>query len=292
MNEKNDWGDFEVPLSQENPKSAREVFDSYLLFKETVDSLPQAELVKRGWIKEKGDSTSMLPLMQEILSSRNNILYRRSDTANEARCSAWVSIVRLKAKFIALSEDTPQFNGIDKDYLKYIANLSVDEIIPIRLPEILKEQGIILIYEPSLPGMKLDGVVFRMESGNPVIGHSFRFPRLDNFWFTLLHELSHIVLHLEDLDNPIYENLEEENKELKEMQADRLAKASFVSRKDWRNCQAKYDKSDDAVIAFAEKMRVHPAIIAGMLRKEENIYTIYNKIINGIDIRKMVFNNE
>jgi HTH-type transcriptional regulator/antitoxin HigA len=284
--------DFEVQPTHSPSKTARELYDNFLTFRNTFDQLPQAELVKRGWIERAGDYSSMLPLMKEINSGRQNVLYRRADNANDALCTAWVSIVTMKAKISSILEPTTNFEGIDKDYLKYVARLSVDETIPINLPDILREKGIILVYEPSLPRMKLDGVVFKLKSGNPVIGHSFRYPRLDNFWFTLMHELAHIVLHLDDLETPIYEDLEIENNDIKELQANRLAKSSFVSRNEWRSCEPKYDKNNEVLIDFAEKQGVHPAIIAGMLRNEENNYTLYNDIINGVDIRKMVLNND
>ncbi|MGA3843425.1 ImmA/IrrE family metallo-endopeptidase [Ralstonia nicotianae] len=47
-----------------------------------------------------------------------------------------------------------------------------------------------------------DGVVFCLDDGHPVIGLSLRHPRLDIFWFTLMHELAHIVLHKELLTEP------------------------------------------------------------------------------------------
>ena len=38
--------------------------------------------------------------------------------------------------------------------------------------------------------------------GRPVIGLTLRYDRIDNFWFTLLHELAHVGRHLsEDSDD-------------------------------------------------------------------------------------------
>ena len=191
---------------------------------------------------------------------------------------------------LSTATDVPTFSGIGADFLSSLAKLSVDETIPISLPHILAENGIILIYEPSFRGMKLDGVVFRLENGNPVIGMSLRYPRLDYFWFTLMHELAHIHLHLNRLDEPIFDDLDMNDSDTIEVQANRLAKSSFIPRSIWRNCAPKYQKSDEVLIKFSEEIGIHPAIVAGMLRKEENSYTMYSRIVNKINVRDMVFN--
>jgi HTH-type transcriptional regulator/antitoxin HigA len=156
----------------------------------------------------------------------------------------------------------------------------------------LVKSGIILVYERALPRMKLDGVVFRLDSGHPVIGISFRFPRLDNFWFTLMHELAHISLHMRFLDDPFFDDLETDSEEVAEKQASRLAKDSFVERQLWRNCEPKYDKSDNAVIKFSKKIGIHPAIVAGMLQRELNEFYMFRKIVDDVDVRKEVFGDE
>lgn len=234
----------------------------------------------------------MVPLLQDIHSHRENTLFKMSDTSNIALCAAWKSWVSTTAKIAVVSQDIGEFRGIDKNYLKGIAKLSIDVSSIVSLPDILAKNGIVLIYERTLPGMKLDGVVFKLESGHPVIGVSFRFPRLDNFWFTLMHELAHISLHMKFLGDPIFDDLDTDSEEVVEIQANRLAKDSFVERHLWRNCDPKYDKSDKAVIEFSEKIGIHPAIVAGMLQRELNEFDMFRKIVDKVDVRKEVFGND
>ena len=35
-----------------------------------------------------------------------------------------------------------------------------------------------------------------MDNDNPVIVYTGRYKRLDNFWFTIAHEIAHVLLHL------------------------------------------------------------------------------------------------
>jgi hypothetical protein len=43
---------------------------------------------------------------------------------------------------------------------------------------------------------------------------------------------------------------------------------------------------------FARSIGIHKAIIAGMLRREENNYRQYNNLVNEIDIREEVFGDD
>lgn len=282
-----EWGDFEV---MQKGKTARELYDGYKVFKEIFDSLPKKELIDRGWIRSEDDIESMMPMLSDIYAGRDNVLFRKTNSANDLLCSAWLAKVSSYAKVVIATKNIPEYSGIDKGYLSAFTKNSVDESIISKIPQILEEVGIIVVYERALPGMKLDGAVYRAESGHPVIGLSFRYHRLDYYWFTLLHELAHVALHFEQLEQPILDDLDdEENSEIIELQANRLAKSSFVERKLWRNCEPKYKKDPEAVINFANQVGVHPAIIAGFLRKEEGAYEMYSDIVNRIDVRQMVF---
>ena len=137
--------------------------------------------------------------------------------------------------------------------------------------------------------MRADGAVFHLRTGHPVIALSLRYPRLDYFWFTLLHELAHLVLHNEQLKEPVFFDVETEEKDRTEKAANRLAKDSIVDRESWRNCAPKYDPSDRAVHSYAAEQGVHPSLIAGLLRKESGNYNRYSSIINEHDVRAIIF---
>jgi HTH-type transcriptional regulator/antitoxin HigA len=119
-----------------------------------------------------------------------------------------------------------------------------------------------------------------------VVALSLRYSRLDYFWFTLMHELAHLCLHPESLKAAIIENLDGEAESLIELEADKLALNSFVPRNVWRNCPPKYSFSKDTVVNFAREVGIHPAIVAGRLRKELNRYDCLSGMVNDIDVRE------
>lgn len=284
-----EWSDFSV-LSESNPRTSAEHFEGFRAFKKAVSTLPKGELLKRGWIDTKEDVASLFSLYRDYVAGHDLALYRKSDDANVALTAVWLSKVKSQAELTYFIKKPGQFNGLSTTHLRDIAQLSKDVNQVINMPSRLLEHGIILIFLPHLPAMKLDGAVFKLKSGTPVIGMSLRYSRLDNFWFTLVHELSHINLHMDILDNPILDDFDLDSDSAIEIAANRLAKNSFVERRIWRNCEPKYDKSYDAIDRFANKIGIHRSIVAGMLRREFGNYAAYSKIVNEYDVREMIFN--
>ena len=60
------------------------------------------------------------------------------------------------------------------------------------LPALFAEFGIRFVVVEALPGAKIDGAAFWLNETSPVIAVSVRFDRVDNFWFTVMHEFTHV----------------------------------------------------------------------------------------------------
>ncbi|MFZ6774831.1 ImmA/IrrE family metallo-endopeptidase [Undibacterium sp. SXout7W] len=274
----------DFPMSPVGSQPAQKYYDAFLRAKSLFDQIPAKD-------KSKNSEAAFLSIFKEVSSQPADqvALFRRHADAKDALTTLWLSKVRSWSKLFVGMNGLPSFNGITSDDMTGIAKLSRDIKSIRQLPHILAERGIVLIYEPYLAGMKLDGAVFALDSGNPVIALSLRYPRLDSLWFTLMHELAHISLHLDLLTTPILDDLDEDSSDLIEKEADRLALNATISRSDWRNCEAKYEFKENAVFSFAARVGVHPAIVAGRLRKELNRYNLFSEIVNAVDVRKVIW---
>lgn len=283
-----DWADFTHTTL--TPKlSAHELFERYREFQAFIAGLSRTELVARRWLKTAEDDSPLKTIFFDLPLAKQPTLFRKSAKVDENLLSIWQARARAEAEYLCIAEPRPAFTGLTKEHLRKLAQLSVDPQIVRQLPSILAEFGIILVYVYALPGMNADGAVFHLSTGHPVIAMSLRFPRLDYFWFTLLHELAHLVLHSEQLKEPVFFDVEAAEKDRTEKGANRLAKDSIVDRESWRNCAPKYDPSDRAVHSYAAEQGVHPSLIAGLLRKESGNYKRYSSIINEHDVRAIIF---
>jgi HTH-type transcriptional regulator/antitoxin HigA len=109
--------------------------------------------------------------------------------------------------------------------------------------------------------------------GNPIVALTIRHDRVDNFWFTLLHELGHIALHLDrakelgfvdDLDKTSTEAVEQE---ANHYAANALIPPDLLSDfSEFRHCTAQLAQS------IAKAAHIHPAIVAGRVRRESGNY--------------------
>jgi HTH-type transcriptional regulator/antitoxin HigA len=269
--------DFYVTPNSTN--TLKSLIDSYVEFESELAKLPKQD-------KPLSDS-SILNFYREVHANRKgDRLYRKRDDASDGLTVLWLSKVKELAALYTYLNQVKPFVGISKNELKQIAQSSSDINNLFGLESFFAEMGIIFIVESSLAGSKLDGAVFMLESGQAVVALSLRYKRLDYFWFTLMHELAHLSLHPESLQAGIIENLDDESESIIELEADKLALNSFVPRNIWRNCPPKYSFSEDTVIKFAQEQGIHPAIVAGRLRKELNRYDSLSNLVNEIDVRE------
>ena len=187
------WADFEH-TTQSNPVGAQELLERYSEFKRFIAELPRKELVERRWLATTDDLSPLATIFFDLPHASQPTLFRKSAKSDEKILGVWLSRARSEAEYIAITQDLPAFTKLTQGELREVALRSVDPQAARLLPTIIAKLGIILVYVRALPGMKADGAVFHLSTGHPVIAMSLRFPRLDYFWFTLLHELSHLVL--------------------------------------------------------------------------------------------------
>lgn len=281
----NDHDDF--PLSSACWADSAAFYAAFLKAEEFLAALPP---------KASGGNSDRLlhKVTCDIYTSRDQpgTLMRTALGTDEARATIWVSKVRTLAQWFCAATQVPVFTGLSKADLQGIAKMSADVAKLHLLDEVLLARGIILVHEPAIPGAKVDGVVFKLKGGNPVIGMSLRYPRLDHYWFTLMHELSHIVLHSNLLESPIVEDLDVGSQDLVEMQANKLAANSMIPSHLWRTCPAKASFKEEEIKRFAAEVGVAPQIVAGRLRREMGRHDVFTRLVNSVNVREIFFGQD
>lgn len=235
---------------------------------------------------------SPINLQSQTIGMLRKSNYRSSPLTDKRALAAWSARVIQKAKKVVKSKKYKQ-GTVDLVFMQDLAKLSVKENGVLLAQKKLKDNGIILIIEPHLSKTHLDGAMILAEKDNPIIGLTIRHDRLDNFWFTLMHELAHLSLHYNQGINLFYDEIEGIKTELndKEKEADSLAEESLLPRTKWELSPARLVPSSMAANSLARELGVHVAIIAGQIRFKGNKYVYLNKIINEAKVR-IFFPNE
>jgi HTH-type transcriptional regulator/antitoxin HigA len=157
---------------------------------------------------------------------------------------------------------------ITTKWLKDLARLSAFEDGPRLAREQLGMAGIALVIEPHFKGTYLDGAAM-LDEGRPIVAMTLRHDRLDNFWFVLMHELAHVAKHLDEAHPLFTDNLDSpDEQDRKEREADDMAGEALIPQTTWEKSAARTSHHPKDVIALAERLGVHPAIVAGRVRHE------------------------
>lgn len=255
------------------------------------------EILKRNWIDLSGNSTNESEKLvsyfieQSLKANVGRPLFRKP--VNPKREANKVSLQAWHARIAQLAQRSKgrlkgRFNLAETGWLKQLVPLSVYPDGPLRAIELLRDRGIQVVFEPVLPGGSLDGAAIRLPDGIPVIGLSLRHDRVDNFWFTLLHELGHIFLHYNSgLSEGFFDDLDSDSESKEETDADSFAQSQLIPDELWRSSPARFSKTDDLIREFAKSISIHPAIVAGRIRRERSNYKIFDNITGRGEIRRL-----
>jgi HTH-type transcriptional regulator/antitoxin HigA len=266
------------------PNPSEVALPIYEMFKRLTSDARSKDLLKRM----PPESTASDFLLKTAINSveMTPALFRKNKTADTFLTSSWLSLTRERAIAIVVSGVVSKYKTLSLDDLRSIAVLSERfDQLPQISETLARTHGIVLVFEQAFAGMKTDGCVFKLRNGIPVIGLSLRYNRYDYFWFTLMHELSHIALHYDRLDEPIVDDLDEDANEEVEAEANQIAAESLVPRNIWRRLLL-HQNSTEHLYAFSKEARTHPSIAAGMLRKRINNFAIFSDLVHSIDVKK------
>jgi len=267
------------------------------------ESFPVTEIVNRGWVVGLNPKTHAEEIMRKLasqacadsyFSDENHVCMRqgarRNDKDDPYAIDAWILGVLTHAEKV---KTEVKFNPdmLDKNLIKKVACLSVLKDGPLRAEEFLQSKGIKLVFVPHFKRTYLDGAALINKKGEPIIALSLKYDRLDNFWFTLAHELAHLVLgHVHSAEGQcIVDDLDLKSTDEREKEADRLAMESLIPSKLWDNHPARNSRKIGDIMDLASKADVHKSIVAGRIRHERNNYQILWPHVGKGMVRKLFF---
>lgn len=258
---------------------------------------PIKEMVARGWIQKLTSKSvgSTEELVQTFITNAGMqfgaAAFRRSLHGDALSPATKYALYAWLARIIQRSRDKKASLGrFDKSvfspaFLRDLVQLSWSDHGPALAVEFLERYGIAVVIEPQLKGTLLDGAALEDADGTPIIGLTLRFDRLDNFWFTLLHEVAHLWKHVSS-EETFLDNMDSLSEDRRELEANRIAKEALIPRVMWKRSEAYLNPSSESIDKLSRELKIHPAIIAGRLRKERENYTIFNDLVGQNQVRK------
>ena len=238
---------------------------------------PVRELTKRGWVQDAADEDVLEGNVLEFLHLKS--FDEPLPLAANFRCSlvrtpdprglyAWTRRVEI----LAARQTTGVYDRLKLEAgIPGILELTQRPEQVSELPRALLAAGVRCVIVPRLERTYADGAALRADE-QPIVALTLRLDRIDNFWFTLMHELAHLVLGHRGSFIDETGDVAPAAKPV-ERQADRWASDLLVPSRPYRAFLAERRSRFplDAVTAFAQSIGRHPGIVVGRLHHDDRL---------------------
>lgn len=135
------------------------------------------------------------------------------------------------------------------------------------LVELLSKCGIALVLVEKFPNTNVIGATQWVNEGKKAIVQlTLKGKRADSFWFTLLHEIAHIVEH----NSKDFHMQDEDNLKLED-EADNIARNWLIPDDEYNKFKLKGNTSLESILRFSKYMKIHPCIVIGRLQHDKII---------------------
>lgn len=253
-------------LSEEELKKEREVFKllDYKYFRENFGfpDLPRMIDEQIRYVREFLSVASLTVLETKDLAVSFRSYSDRLSRSNIVNANAMVQIAINKA----LKTKTPKF---DRQKFEQAVKFALTQtrnhqgFLPV-VRDAFLQAGVVLVVLPNLKNSGINGATKKVD-GKILLMVNDRRHFADTFWFTLFHEIGHIL-------NGDYGITFKDNRSGSEDQADLFAQRSLIPEDEYREFTARYQVFDERIIReFAEKIDQDPGIVFGRLQNDKRI---------------------
>ena len=144
--------------------------------------------------------------------------------------------------------------------------MSPEEFCP-ELIRILAAKGVALVFLPHMKGSFLHGATFK-DGRKIVVGLTVRGKDADKFWFSLFHELGHIILG--------HVGRTEGLTQAEEQDADAFAREVLIPKEPYASFVLEGEFGKASVCHFADSIGIDVGILVGRLQKDG--FLAYNRL--------------
>ena len=258
-----------------------------------LSKFPVSDLQKLGWIPKEKNLVEKVRVLRKFFHVAQLTLI---DKDSIAPCIAFRKLLATdksdicalcwlqKAKDIAYEQTKVQtiadmdLHGL-RSALNEIRKFSMksSKSLPEQLKEFLANYGIILVLLPSFPGSGIHGASFVWKN-KIVIALSDRNKDADRFWFSLFHEIGHI------LNGDVWRDSACFSEEL-EQAANQFARNCLIKPEEYKMfLENPASMNENYILDFANKLGITPGILVGRLQFDNEIpFNKMNQLKNKIN---------
>jgi len=257
------------------------------------EKAPVKEMVRRGWIEPSKNIDVQEDRIMKFFglsNIENHPIFwpfaARSKMSHQSpNSSHWAWLFRAKTLARAVHAEKFSETKLDECFSKLQSVLPDPEGVA-RVPKILAQSGIRFLIVEHLSKTKIDGACFWLNKTSPAVVLSLRYDRIDGFWHTLFHELGHVKyrhglneyeaidINLVGTGSQSYEEKCDTEQLVDAFASDKLISATDL---DYFIARVKPLFSKKKILAFSNRIKVHPGIVVGQLQFKREIPFSHNR---------------
>ncbi|RIZ37170.1 ImmA/IrrE family metallo-endopeptidase [Pseudomonas putida] len=255
-----------------------------------LEELPIKSMQDFGWISDSESKSKKvidcldyfgipdISAWKDVSSEfTKNVRFKTSKSFDKkvGATAAWVRFGELRALKISCEpwDENKLLNSLNE--ILALTHISEPSSFIPKLQDILKACGVALVISRAPDGCPASGLAKFVSSDKALIMLSFRYLSDDHFWFSLFHEIGHLVLHGKTstfVDGEEFECTKEEE------EANEFAALKLIPMEFRRNMRA-HASNYRSIIKFAKSIGVAPGIVVGQMQYEGILKVSYmNKL--------------
>lgn len=259
-----------------------------------LELLPIADMVKFGWIPKRSlrstrvreclnffNQSTIDSWYSDYDSNQISVAYRASNsfTTEPVSVFTWLQYAH---KITSKTNVLPWDREILIDSIPEIRALTNEPNPQVFIPQlkrIFADAGVVFVIAKTPTGCRASGATCFFERNKATLVMSFRYLTDDHFWFTLFHEIGHLVLHTQEHPVRIEGRGIEGITNIEEEEANEFASTTLIPNIYHKEMSSFYKKDWKKIVRFSKKVGVSKGIVLGQLQHMRNIdYAYLNKL--------------
>ena len=193
---------------------------------------------------------------------------------NPESIAVWLRAVELDARKLLIAEYDEDVLRASLIELRRISREPADTIMEL-IQQTCAKAGVAVVWIPELKRTAISGCARWLNDRRPVIGLSNRYKTDDQMWFTLFHEIGHLLLHrrrdafIVDTGE-VYSSKRDVDPEMQQVEeeANRFAADTLIPPAELSKFLQQRTLTNDAIHDFAESVGVGPGLVVGRLQHD------------------------
>jgi HTH-type transcriptional regulator / antitoxin HigA len=207
-----------------------------------------------------------------------SVSYRQTHAfkVREESVAAWVREVEIQARAFPLRNFDEHLFVASLPKLKSLSRLRVDESMISVLQETCANFGVAVVIVPELPNTGISGCARWLTDTKALVGLTLRYKTDDQLWFTLFHELGHILLHrnkklfvVDNAAEDLIDRVVDPEMQKFESEANQFSSDTLVPPTELSEFLRKKEFTSESIYSFAERIGVGPGIVVGRLQHDK-----------------------